>query len=1104
MGEIRKMQFNRQRVKSCLEKADFRTLFIEELGWDKPPSNETVTIDGNDVALRAIAEKRGLVAFLVEESELNGKLDNALRRKIDNALGKYVHEHLIIFLSKGNSRQQWQWIRREKGKTAALRTEIFQTGQSGERLIQKLGMLYVSLNEEASFTLSDATSRVKAAFDIEKVTKKFYEEFKKKHDSFLKFIDGIPDDEFRRWYASVMLNRLMFIYFLQKKGFLDIGNLNYLKSRLDLIEKSESNFYRDFLCPLFFEGFAKKEQDRSETSRKLLGKIPYLNGGLFTKHQIEEKFGSKIEISNVAFKDLFEFFEKYQWHLDEKSLQRDNEINPDVLGYIFEKYINQKQMGAYYTKEDITDYISNNTIIPWLFNATAKKCKIAFEPNSYLWGLVSDDKDRYIYKAAKHGITYDALNDKPIADLIELPGEVFEGIKDVSRRNHWNKTANEDCGLPTETWREVISRRNKYDQTIAAILNGEINEIDQFITFNLDIKQFARDSIQYAEGPEYVRAFWQSLQKVKVLDPACGSGAFLFAALNVLEDLYDACLERMQAFIDDLDSSEEKAKTSKYSDFREILDRIASHPNRHYFIYKTIIVQNLYGVDIMEEATEICKLRLFLKLASQLETADKIEPLPDIDFNIKAGNSLIGYTSFDDVQKAIDRNGFDFSNVRQELQDEAEKLDKAFALFRQQQTELGGEVTVEDKLNLKNRLSTLEERLNNFLAKDYGIDNSQPDLVQGAKFEGWKSTHKPFHWLIEFYGIVNDGGFDVILGNPPYLELREVDYKIIGLKTIDSKAIHVMFIEKSIELMTAHASISMIVPLALVSTQRMKIAQDLLELNRTTWYANYSWRPGKLFDTVNRALTIFISNPKNKPTTYSTNYQKWNSESRSFLMQNLNYISVPKARKSFYVPKLGHAIEAEILRKLYSSKSVASMFISRSDNRIFYRTTGGLYWKVFTNFSPKFFHDGKAGKSSRETTLTVSEKQFVYPMIAALSSSLFWYWYTITSNLRDLNPTDIYSFPLPLTSLEDKEISNLGQQYVTDLEKNSVMLTRQQKKTGKAETQSFKILKSKNIIDLIDEALARHYGFNEEELDFIINYDIKYRMGAEEDNDVDE
>ena len=76
----------------------------------------------------------------------------------------------------------------------------------------------------------------------------------------------------------------------------------------------------------------------------------------------------------------FTFFERYQWHLDDRPLRNDNEINPDVLGYIFEKYINQKQMGAYYTKEDITDYISKNTIIPFLLDIGAKEVRNRFCP----------------------------------------------------------------------------------------------------------------------------------------------------------------------------------------------------------------------------------------------------------------------------------------------------------------------------------------------------------------------------------------------------------------------------------------------------------------------------------------------------------------------------------------------------------------------------------------------------------------------------------------------------------------------------------------------------------------------------------------------------
>ena len=100
--------------------------------------------------------------------------------------------------------------------------------------------------------------------------------------------------------------------------------------------------------------------------------MPYLNGGIFQRHQLEERFGQAIQIPDAAFKRLFDFFDDYNWHLDERPLRADNEINPDVLGYIFEKYINQKQMGAYYTKEDITGYISKYTILPALFDARAK------------------------------------------------------------------------------------------------------------------------------------------------------------------------------------------------------------------------------------------------------------------------------------------------------------------------------------------------------------------------------------------------------------------------------------------------------------------------------------------------------------------------------------------------------------------------------------------------------------------------------------------------------------------------------------------------------------------------------------------------------------
>ena len=165
------------------------------------------------------------------------------------------------------------------------------------------------------------------------------------------------------------------------------------------------------------------------------------------------------------------------------------------------------------------------------------------------------------------------------------------------------------------------------------------------------------------------------------------------------------------------------------------------------------------------------------------------------------------------------------------------------------------------------------------------------------------------------------------------------------------------------------------------------------------------------------------------------------------------------------------------------------------NHRVYHRTTGGLYWKVFTDFPPAFKVNGTPGHSTRETWFTVLSKETVRPIIAILSSNLFWWWYTITTNCRDLNPYDIHNFPIPETTLKDEKLDSLGERYLKDLEYNSIMLVRQQKQTGRTETQSFKIQKSKHIIDEIDHVLAGHYGLTDEELDFIINYDVKYRMG---------
>ncbi len=781
------MPFRVAEARKELQAFDLKKLFIEQMGWDNPGADITVRFNGQSLKLKAIAQKRGLGAFVVPPIEEKIP-DYASRRKIEVEVRKIIQEHVLIFTNADGSTLRWQWVHREPNKPTTAREYEYSKGRRGDALLQRLEKMYFSLEDEERMSgITDATTRVRSAFDVERVTRRFYDRFKEEHADFLKFIKGIPDKEMQRWYVSVTLNRLMFVYFIQSKHFLN-DDPKYLKNHLEASkELGKDLFYSDFLCPLFFEGFAKKE--RTAKVKRLFGNIPYLNGGIFERHEIEEQYGEKIQIPDKAFEQLFEFFDEYRWHLDERPTKDDKEINPDVLGYIFEKYINQKQMGAYYTKEDITGYISKNTIIPHLFDVAKKECKIAFEGEGSVWRYLQEDPDRYIYPAIRYGVD------------IPLPNEVAVGIDNAKRREGWNKPAPEEFALPTEIWREVVARRHRYQEVREKLANGEVRSINDLITLNLDIRQFAQEVIEDSDA-ELLAAFWKAITQIKILDPTVGSGAFLFAALNVLEPLYEACIERMSLLVQELDNSGEKHSPKKYEPFRKALEQVRQRPDEDYFIFKSIIINNLYGVDIMEEAVEICKLRLFLKLASQVEQDPSkenlgIEPLPDIDFNICVGNTLVGFLNKEQVFHALEQTrsttqtkmGFaddpsirtretasqmsmlfpdDVKSLRQ-IEEKANDVDRLYKLFRQQQTDFGGEVNPEDKAALIKRLKILDDELNIYLSRQYGIQN--PKAKDYAK---WQESHKPLHWFVEFFGIMRDGGFDVIIGNPPYVENSKI------------------------------------------------------------------------------------------------------------------------------------------------------------------------------------------------------------------------------------------------------------------------------------------------------------------------------------------
>jgi hypothetical protein len=1076
-----------QRIQQRLKGFDFAGLFTQELMWNHFPIRPLeIPVDGTVYRLTPVAQ-RGMAVFECVPPTDAQFPKYADRRKIDTQVSKTAREHIIIFHDHAKSVQVWQWVKREAGKPSACREQLYYAGQSGDALVQKIQGIAFGLEDEAN--VAETVSKVGAAFDVEKVTKRFYDLFKKEHDVFLKFTKGIPDDKLQRWYASVMLNRLMFIYFIQKKEFL-AGNPHYLTNKLDESKRlGKDRYYRGFLCPLFFEGFAQREEQRSADTNRLLGHVPYLNGGLFLKHQIEELHGTHIEIPDKAFERIFEFFEQYDWHLDDRPTRTGREINPDVLGYVFEKYINQKEMGAYYTKEDITDYIAKNTVIPVLFDMALRSCKIAFEGEHSVWRLLQSEPDRYIHAAMLKGV------DK------KLPEQIVAGLEDVSRRGDWNKAAGPDYGLPTETWREVVARRTRCKESRENLASGQIRSINDLVVHNLDSRRFAEEVIANSEGPELLRAFYKGLRSISVLDPTCGSGAFLFAALNVLERLYDTCLVRMQGFLDDLDRSGEKHSPEKFSDFRKILGEMndkQQHPSPHYFILKSIILRNLYGVDIMEEATEICKLRLFLKLVAQMDVGEKIEPLPDIDFNIRSGNSLVGFTTEKELQHAV-TNKFDFDNEFNDIRERAEQAENAYQRFREMQVKHGMDPAefTEAKSEVRERLTALREELDQYLCGEYGINPKNT-----VAFERWRNAHQPFHWFVEFFGILKSGGFDAVIGNPPYIVYpnKNVNYRVLEprFETISTRNLYAYVFEQSVKLTSRSGLVGLIVQLTVMSSERVEPLQTMLQRRGTAIFVPFPRRPESVFTDVEMPVAIVISTPRDvNPGFITSNVNRFYSEERPQVADRLHFVQHDIRKGRYRIAKIGSPLEAGLWKKIGGREEGVLGSLACSDSKwLMYYQEACRYWVKAIHGAPFFKRNGKRMEPPHGRTICFVSQAASSFATCLLNSSLFYWMYSVMCDCEHINDSFVREFSVPV-GWDCIEWPGISTKLMASLTEHATRKTISTKQGHKIEYDEIKALHSKPVIDEIDTALAKIYGLTPDELQFVLNYDIKYRAGSD-------
>jgi hypothetical protein len=1105
------MTLDGARFQQLLDNFKLEQLF-NELGWDKPTLKpQTVTANGEAFTLTQLAHKRG-VAVLRCSPDGNGKIpQRPILLKIEQEAKKLAHEHLLVFADRDTTTLTWLWVLRAPGQPASTRTHTWHRGQSGEALRQKLSQIVWSLEEEEAITLTDVITGLRRAFDRDRVSKNFYDLFKAQHEAFADFITGLREATDQAWYASLMLNRLMFVYFIQKRGFLN-GDENYLQTRLKQVQEQSGkgrfhNFYRQFLRRLFHEGLgAPRPHDTALV--KLIGDVPYLNGGLFDVHELEAA-NPGIDIPDDAFEQLFAFFDAWDWHLDDRPLATGREINPDVLGYIFEKYINQKQMGAYYTKEDITEYISKSTVIPHVLEQARQHCKVAFDGEESAWSLLKTDPDRYLTPAMKCGVV-DA--DGKLVPETALPDFVQAGIKDAKLRmfdKRYNvgeakfSTATGGRGtLPAETWREYVGRRTVCLSLRAKLISGEVKSTSDLITLNLDIRQFMQDVIDQSTSPDLLRAVWQAIvgrvpekagekfrHGITILDPTCGSGAFLFAALNVLEPLYEACLDRMESFVEDA----EKLGKHGEADFVKVLTEVAKHPSRRYYIYKSIILYNLFGVDIMAEAVEICKLRLFLKLVSQVDGERELEPLPDIDFNIRAGNTLVGYGS--EAQFAASGDLASDQQHKTRIKTDIADLADLFDRFREQQTVKGGKVAPQDKHSLRDKLSALGLELDRYLARDYGIN---PDKKND--FETWRASHHPFHWFAEFYGVMREGGFDVVIGNPPYVEIP-TEYSRTLLRSLYRTALerwsrdedlYTLVVERSLSILKATGKLGLILPLSLAfSTKRpfILMRQVMNEERGHWWWTHYDRIPSALFgNEVRTRCTIAILSraPEegDRWQRFTSALMRWSAEERGFLFQTINYARL-RADIAEGIPKLGSALQAEAygqlsvgghrlaedLRQSVSFSSLAASAPNFPKDSVFVGGVAYNWFPAWRSIPTTTTAVGAPSLPARTAGFRFSNTDDANVVFAMLCSSLGYWWWATASDGFNLKKWLLDRFPLSLRSVPTgakKELAALGEKLKKELEKQYVY------KKNRGRIGNYYLPACQEMVDEIDAFLAKH------------------------------
>ena len=500
----------------------------------------------------------------------------------------------VKFPTKANDRAGFLLRRMRVGPDQHMRTAV-----------ERLALIDLEVVGEHT-SAAEIQSAHDKAFDVQQVTNAFFQTYRATFEQVEHQIIGFGTDEkeARRLFTQQLFNRLMFIAFIQKKGWLKMNTRSDYLAALweDYRQKreKEDNFYQQRLHPLFFCGLNNSGSiniigvNRGGFLKKLIGDVPFLNGGLFEANGHDEKKG--VKVPDACFKAILtDLFLGFNFTVTESTpLDQEVAVDPEMLGTIFEELITGRhEQGAYYTPKPIVQFMCREALKTYVASAV---------PNESAAAL-------------------DCFVENQDTSALRTPEKVLD-----------------------------------------------------------------------------------ALRKVRVCDPACGSGAYLLGMLHELLDL----------------------RTSLFASSR--LDPVTAYDRK-----LEIIQTNLYGVDLDPFATNIAKLRLWLSLAVEYD-GDEPPPLPNLDFKIEQGDSLgaPGPQGTDDL-------------FRNEVVKQADKLVDLKTLFLTAR----GPAKKQLVTQIHKEVKSLE-----------------------AIFKDSPAPQGSFDWRVGFAEVFKNGGFDVVVANPPFVRME--------------------------------------------------------------------------------------------------------------------------------------------------------------------------------------------------------------------------------------------------------------------------------------------------------------------------------------------